>query len=276
MKMFNKVVIIGTGLIGGSLGLALKKKQLAGQVIGLSRKKANANLAKKCKAIDIVGKSLEVVNNADLIILATPVDIILEIAPKIAKKIKSSCLVIDVGSSKEMIVTSLDKIIPNFVGCHPLAGSEKRGAANIQPDIFCGCTCIITPSAKTKQLALNKIKLFWKKIGSKVVVLSPKKHDQALAVTSHLPHALAFALISSVPEQFLGLSAGGLKDITRIASSDPGLWSQIFLSNRSNLLSAFSSLQNKINALKIAIKNKNKKLLTKILAASKNKREKLG
>lgn len=275
MKKFNKIVIIGTGLIGGSLGLALKKKDLAGQIIGLSRKKANANLAKRCKAIDIVGRSLEVVKDADLVILATPVDIILKLAPKIAKQIKKDCCVIDVGSSKEKIVARLDKIIPNFVGCHPLAGSEKRGAKNIQPDIFFGCTCILTPTEKTNQNTLNKIKLFWQKIGAKTVLLTPQAHDRALSLTSHLPHALAFALINSVPDNLLNLSAGGLKDITRIAASDPKLWSQIFLSNRNNLICAFASFQDKINALKTALRNNDRRSLIKILNAAKNKRKKL-
>ncbi|MDD5476919.1 MAG: prephenate dehydrogenase [Candidatus Omnitrophica bacterium] len=273
--MFNKVVIIGTGLIGGSLGLDLRKKHLAGQVIGLSRKKENANLAKRSGAIDSVGPSLDVVKDADLVILAAPVDAIMDMAPKIADKLKKDCIVIDVGSSKEKIVSKLSALIPNFLGCHPLTGSEKRGAANLGAGIFSGSVCVITPTPKTVKKTLEKIKLLWQKLGSSVVILSAKKHDRILASTSHLPHTIAFSLIGSVPNQFLNLSSGGLKDTTRIASSDARLWSQIFLSNRGNLLAALSSFQVKLNALKLALKNKNKKLLTKILASAQKKRKKL-
>ncbi len=276
MKMFNKVVIIGTGLIGGSLGLDLRKKHLAAEVIGLSRRKGNANLAKKNGAIDSVALSLDVVKDADLVILAAPVDAIVDLAAKIANNLKKDCIVIDVGSSKEKIVSKLDALIPNFIGCHPLAGSEKRGAANLKAGIFRGSICVITPTPKTAKKTLKKIKLLWQKLGAAVVILSAKKHDQILAFSSHLPHAVAFSLIGSIPDQFLSLSSGGLKDTTRIAASDANLWSQIFLSNRGNLLAAFSSFQIKLDALKLVLKNKNKKLLTKILESAAKKRKKLG
>jgi prephenate dehydrogenase len=275
MKMFNKVVIIGTGLIGGSLGLTLKKRHLAGQIIGLSRKKKNANLAKKAGAIDLVGTSLDVVKDADLVILATPVDVIVNLAVKISNKLKKGCIVIDVGSSKENIVAKLSKLIPNFIGCHPLAGSEKKGAINLKADIFKGSVCILTPTVKTNKNALNKIELLWRNLGAKIVKLSPNKHDQILASTSHLPHAVAFSLMGSVPEQFLSMSSGGLNDTTRIAASDAKLWSQIFLSNRKNLLSAVSCFQKELNALKLALQNKNQRSLTKILTLANKKREKL-
>lgn len=276
MKMFNKVVIIGTGLIGGSIGLALKRKHLANEVIGFSRKKANIVLAKKTGAIDSIGNSLDIVADAGLIILATPVDSIIKIASEISKNIKKDCVVIDVGSTKEIIVAKLSRIIPGFVGCHPLAGSEKKGIANIQDNIFAGSVCIVTPISKTNKNILHKVMLLWKNLGAKVVVLSAKKHDQILASTSHLPHAVAFSLIGSIPEKFFNLSSGGLKDATRIAASDAQLWSQIFFSNQRNLLAALSFFQAKVNALKFALKNNDKKLLTKILKISQNKRKKLG
>lgn len=276
MKMFNKVVIIGTGLIGGSLGLALKKQRLAGQVIGLSRHQKNARLAKKVGAIDGIGASLDVVADADLVILATPIDTIIDLALRIVKKLKKDCIVIDVGSTKERIVSKLSALIPNFLGTHPLAGSEKKGIANLEDSIFKGSICIITPTIKTNNYALNKVKLLWKKLGADIVILSAKKHDQILALTSHLPHAVAFSLINSIPDQCLGLSSSGLRDTTRISSSDPNLWSEIFLSNRSNLLTALSSFQSNLTALKLALKSKNKRRLTKILLKARKKREKLG
>jgi len=276
MKIFNKVVIIGTGLIGGSIGLALKKQRLAGQVIGLSRHQKNARLAKKVGAIDDIGLSLEVVADADLVILATPVDIIVDLALRIAKKIKKDCIVIDVGSSKELIVSKLNKLIPNFLGCHPLAGSEKKGIANLENNIFSGSICVITPTAKTNARTLNKVKLLWKKLGASIVILSAKKHDQVLAFTSHLPHVLAFSLINSIPDRCLALSSSGLRDTTRISSSDANLWTKIFLSNRGNLLTALSIFQTKLTALELALKSKNNRKLAKILLFANKKRKKLG
>jgi prephenate dehydrogenase len=275
MKMFNKVVIIGTGLIGGSLGLAFKKQHLAGCVIGLSRQKKNARLAKRFGAIDRIGASLEVVADADLVVLATPVDAIIDLAGKIAKTIKKDCIVIDVGSSKERIVSKLSALIPNFLGCHPLAGSEKKGIANLEDSIFKGALCVITPTAKTNPRTLNKIKLLWKKLGANIIMLSAKKHDFVLAFTSHLPHALAFALISAIPDQCMALSSSGLRDTTRISSSDANLWSEIFLSNRRNILTALSIFQAKLTALKLALESENKIRLAKILVLANKKRAKL-
>jgi prephenate dehydrogenase len=276
MKMFNQVVIIGTGLIGGSIGIALKKQQLAVKVTGLSRNRRNAELAKRAGAIDQVARSLDVVSCADLVILATPVDTIMEFAVKISKLIKKDCLVIDVGSTKERIVSKLSTLMPNFVGCHPLAGSEKKGAVNLKNGIFKDSICLITPIPKTDRCALNKVKRLWKRLGAKNVVLSPKAHDQTLAFTSHLPHAVAFSLINSVPEKSLFLGSSGLKDTTRISVSAAGLWSQIFLTNRANILGAISAFQSQLAALKLAIKNNNKTRLIKILDAANKKREKLG
>jgi len=276
MKLFNKVVIIGTGLIGGSLGLALKKRHLAGQVIGLSRHKKNARLAKRIGAIDSVGSSIDAVKDADLVILATPIEAIISLAPKIAKKLKKGALVIDVGSTKERIVSKLSAIIPNFLGCHPLAGSEKKGIANLENDIFKGTACVLTPTGKTNPAVLNKIKLLWSRLGARITILPAKKHDQILSLTSHLPHAVAFSLISAVPEQFFTLSANSLRDSTRISSSDADLWSEIFLSNRNNLLTALSIFQLKLSGLKSALKNNDQKKLIKILKLAGNKRKKLG
>ncbi|MDD5108692.1 MAG: prephenate dehydrogenase [Candidatus Omnitrophica bacterium] len=275
MRVFDKVVIIGTGLIGASLGLDLKKRRLVGQITGLSRHNKNAYFSKKMGAVDQAVTSLDAVQDADLVILATPVDTIIDIGLKIAKKIKRGCIVIDVGSSKENIVFELSKVIPNFIGCHPMAGSEKRGAFNLQAGIFNGSVCIITPNSLTNNSALNKIRLFWRRLGSRIVVLSPEKHDQILALTSHLPHAIAFSLINTIPDEFLNLSSGGLKDSTRIAASDNDLWSQIFLSNRRNLLDALLTFQAKLNILKLALRNKNKKLLSKFLGLAREKRKKL-
>ncbi len=276
MIMFNKVVIIGTGLIGGSLGLALKKQRLAVEVVGLSRHLQNARIAKKMGAIDFVGRSLAVVADADLVILATPVNTIIEIAVKIAKKIKKDCVVIDVGSTKKQIVTQLESLIPNFIGTHPLAGSEKKGILNLDAHIFRGSVCIITPGVKTAKKALAQVEMLWQALGAQIVKFSAAQHDQVLGLTSHLPHLVAFALIDAIPERYLKFSANGLRDTTRIAGSDTQLWNQIFMSNRGNLLAGLKIFQIKLSALMLALKNKDKTRLAKILLRAKTKRDKLG
>ncbi|MDD5128370.1 MAG: prephenate dehydrogenase [Candidatus Omnitrophica bacterium] len=276
MKLFNKTVIIGTGLIGGSLGLDLKAKHLVSLVTGFSRHKSNVELAKKLGAIDCIGSSLDVIKDADLIILAMPPEANINFALKIAKKIKDNCIVIDVGSTKRDIVSKINRIIPGFIGCHPLSGSEKRGAANISAGIFQDSICIITPSARVNKKALNKVCRLWRRLGSKVVILTPEKHDQVLAFTSHLPHIVAFSLVNSIPDRFLTLSSGGLRDTTRISASDANLWSEVFLSNRENILSCLAVFQKKLAFLKLALERKNKKFLTNILLTAKKKRERLG
>jgi prephenate dehydrogenase len=275
MRLFNKVAIVGTGLIGGSLALAMKKKRLVREVIGVSRHKNNLLLAKKRGAIDQGSLKLDIIKDADLLVLAMPVDVIIDSASAISKIAKSKCLVIDVGSTKKEIVSHLEKFFPNYIGTHPLAGSEKRSVAYADPDIFKDSVCILTPTKNTKNKSLNKIKKLWVKVGSKVVLLTPQMHDKVLSFTSHLPHIAAFSLMNAVPEKDLGFVATGLRDTTRIAGSDSALWASVFLSNRNNLLEAINSLQKELTRIKLAIQRNNKKSLSAILKKAQAKRSKL-
>lgn len=273
--MFKKIAIIGTGLIGGSLALAIKKKKIACEIVGVSRHKKSISLAKKIGAIDRGSQDLGIIKNSDLVILATPVNTILNLAPRISGIIDKRCIVTDVGSTKRDIVAKLERIFPNFVGSHPLAGSEKRSILNANAQIFKDSLCILTPTKMTKIPALNKVKLFWRIVGAKTVFLNPKTHDNILSVTSHLPHAVAFALIGIVPDKYFKFSAGGLKDSTRIALSDNELWADIFLSNKKNILKSIDSLQSNLSRIKSAIRLQNRNLLSKILKRAHKKREKL-
>lgn len=276
MSMFDKVAIFGTGLIGGSMGLAIKRKGLARRVIGFSLHRKNAELARKVGAIDRIASSLKEVREADLVILAAPVDAIINIAPQLARNLKNGCLVIDAASTKEKIVKKLGRLIPDFIGCHPLAGSEKKGISNAMADIFAGSICVITPAAGTKKGCLKKVRVLWHKLGARTILMSAARHDRILAFTSHLPHAVAFSLMGSIPEGFMKISSGGLADTTRISGSDEVIWSQIFLSNRDNLLASIFSFQKKLAALKLALGNKDSKGLVKILAAARKKHSRLG
>jgi prephenate dehydrogenase len=272
MRLFNRVAIVGTGLIGGSLALAIKKKRLANEIIGVSRHKNTLLLAKKKHIIDRGSQDIRIIRDADLVILATPVNTILKLAPKIRKHISRECIVSDVGSTKHEIVSKLEKIFPKFVGSHPLAGSEKRGVMNARPFIFEGSLCILTPTKNTNKEALAKLKKLWSQLGAKVVFLAPKVHDKALSFVSHLPHVSAFSLISAVPKKYLRFASLGLKDTTRIAASDSQLWCDILLSNQKNMLKAIEMYEDNLSQVKSAIKKKDKKLLDLILKKAKDKR----
>ncbi|MCK9571661.1 MAG: prephenate dehydrogenase [Candidatus Omnitrophica bacterium] len=273
MVLFKKVVILGTGLIGGSLGLALKEKRLAGEVLGLSRSRKNALLAKKIGAIGRPVFSLSEVSSADLVILAAPIETIIELGGRISGLLNEDCVVIDVASTKEAVVRNLSNVLPNFLGCHPLTGSENKGIIFARKDLFKGSLCILTPDKNTKSAVLKKVKLLWKKLAVTCVVMPAKKHDQILAFTSHLPHAVAFSLNLAVPDKYLKFCAGSFKDTTRIASSDACLWSQIFLSNPMHLLHAIKSFERNLAGLKSAIESNDQVKLTKILLIS-NKKDK--
>ena len=272
MRMFNKVAIVGTGLIGGSLALFIKKNKLAGEVVGVTEHKASLALAVKMKAIDKGSLSLDIIKGADLLILAAPVDTIISLRKQIRKNLNKDCVVTDVGSTKEKIVSLLEKDFKNYAGSHPLAGSEKRGIKNARSDIFKGSLCILTPTNKTQRKALAKIKALWIKTGARVVTLSPEAHDKALSFTSHLPHVAAFSLINSVPLNSLKLSSGGLKDTTRVALSSPKLWQGIFLTNKKELLAALAIFEKNLQVIKGALQKNDKRLLTKILSQAQKKR----
>lgn len=276
MRLFRKAAVIGVGLIGGSIALAIKKKGLADEVVGVSRRKETITSALGLGAIDRGSQDIGIVRGADLVIFATPVSVILKSATAIAKIIDRGCIVTDVASTKEEVVRRLQRLFPGYVGAHPLAGSEKRGVVHADAGIFKGALCIFTPTNKTNPASMAKLKSLWAKFGTKVVCLAPDKHDKILSFSSHLPHTIAFTLINSVPPYALGFGASGLKDTTRIAASDSEVWGDILLSNRRNILKAIGAFQNNLNKIKSAVSRKDRASLNKILNSAKNKRIAIG
>ncbi|PJC48828.1 MAG: prephenate dehydrogenase/arogenate dehydrogenase family protein, partial [Candidatus Omnitrophica bacterium CG_4_9_14_0_2_um_filter_42_8] len=224
--MFNRVTIIGLGLIGGSLCLAIKEKRLAKEIVGVSRRKSTIDKAVKNRVADFATLNLkDGVKDSDLVIITTPVFKIVDIAKKIAPFLKKGAIVTDAGSTKKHIVENIEKARlkdMDFVGSHPIAGSEKSGIKHADKDLFKGAYCIVT-EAKNKS-ALNKVKKFWASIGMKVIVMPAQSHDKLLSKISHLPHALAVSLVNTAAGNGLDLAAGGFKDTTRIASGEPELW----------------------------------------------------
>ncbi|MDD4900136.1 MAG: prephenate dehydrogenase [Candidatus Omnitrophica bacterium] len=272
MPIFKRVAIVGVGLIGGSLGLAIKGKKIAGKVIGVSRHQRTINFARKIGAIDEGSLELKAVKDADLLILAAPIETILKLSGQLSKLIKKDCIVTDVASTKKEIVSKLEKVFPNFVGAHPLAGSEKRGIDFAKKGLFNGSLCIITATGNTSLKAKNKVTFLWRKLGCRISTLSASEHDRIMAFVSHLPHIIAFSLIGAVPQKYLGFSASGLRDTTRIASSDALLWAEILLSN-SNCPQAIEAFEKNLKQIKIAIKNKDRQVLAHLLESARRKRE---
>ncbi|MDP2940207.1 MAG: prephenate dehydrogenase/arogenate dehydrogenase family protein [Candidatus Omnitrophota bacterium] len=260
MKIFNRVAIIGVGLIGGSIGLAIKKKKLAGEVIGVARKNKTLKDALRLKAIDWATHNIvDAVKDADLVILCQPVKAIIASFTKISKFLKPGAIVTDVGSSKQEIVSRAEDFLKDniyFVGVHPLAGSEKKGVNFANSELFLKSMCILTPTMQTNKTALKKIKKFWRSLGAKTFVLKPDVHDRIIAFISHLPHILIFSLINSIPASYLRFSSTGLKDATRIASSDAVVWKDICLSNSKEILKAIETFEATLRNLKRQILKK--------------------
>ncbi|MEI6438078.1 MAG: prephenate dehydrogenase [Candidatus Omnitrophota bacterium] len=277
--MFRKAVILGTGLIGGSIGLALKKEGLAEKVVGMSRHEASLKTALTMGAIDIAETDLQkAIGGADLVILAAPVNIILDNIADIARHLRRDCIVTDVGSTKGLVVDTAEKLFPAhvlFVGSHPMAGSEKSGVANASVDLFKGAAVIMTPTGKTNKVAKDKIKLLWAKLGADVRVMDPVKHDEVMAFVSHLPHLAAFALMRAIPDDYLTYGGAGLKDTTRIAASSSKMWGDICLSNYRNVLKGIDEMAKSLADLRKAILEHDEESLSEYLNQAKGRRESL-
>ncbi|MBN2580801.1 MAG: prephenate dehydrogenase [Pirellulales bacterium] len=280
MKPLETVTIVGVGLIGGSIGLTLLQRQLARRVVGVGRRQESLRVARRVGAVTNTTVELDKgVAEAELVIVCTPVGRIVEDVQKAAKHCPENTLITDVGSTKQAIVAALDETLPHgcrFLGSHPLAGSEQTGAAHASADLFEGRVALITPTKNTRAEDFDFLESFWEALGSVVIRLSPEEHDYALAVTSHLPHAVAMALAACVPEKYFRLSGGGLLDTTRIASSAPELWEQIFRQNRDNVLTALEQFGAKLGALHAAVRDGNAPKILELLTLAKKNRDALG
>lgn len=277
--IFKRIAIVGVGLMGGSLGMAIKKHQLAREVIGLSHRQTALDQAVKMGAIDTPCLDVkQAISNADLVVLATPVDSIIKLFTTINPYLKRGCIVTDVGSAKAKIIEFGEKTlsVPSFfVGSHPLAGSEKKGIANATADLFEGAACIMTPTEKTNQVARQKVRHFWTKLGMEVKLLPPEEHDHILAYVSHLPHLIAYGLISIIPPDFLGYAPQGLKDTSRVAASSPQMWNDICMANSKNILNALDQYVERLAHFRKAIVSRDPKSLLQYFTEAQEKRNKL-
>ena len=273
--MFNKICIIGVGLIGGSIARAAREKGLCSHIVGLGRQQSVENLrtAKKIGVIDEYFVDIELaVKDADFVIICSPVGAIESIFKQLQSFWNELTIYTDAGSTKSSVIDAAKSVfseVPaNFVPAHPIAGAEKSGVEASKSDLFNNKRLLVTPVQTTCDHALAKVIKFWEEIGSKVSIMDAEHHDTVLAATSHLPHILAFSLVNLLGKKdeqvdIFKYAAGGFKDFTRIASSDPTMWLDICLANKNELIPLIQQLQEELKGIeKMLINNESQQLLT--------------
>ncbi|MBX7075513.1 MAG: prephenate dehydrogenase/arogenate dehydrogenase family protein [Pirellulales bacterium] len=280
MQRLDSVAIIGVGLIGGSVGLALRDRRLAERVVGIGRRAESLAAAQNIGAVTETTLDLAAgVADAQLIVVCSPVDRIVEHVRAAAAACPPGALITDAGSTKGTIVAALDGALARevtFVGSHPLAGSEKQGPTEAQADLFEGRLVVVTPGAHTREADRQRVAEFWESLGARVMAMSPAAHDRAVAASSHLPHLVAAALADAVPLAAHPVTAGGFRDTTRVAAGDAELWTQILLDNREAVLAALTPFEETLTALRAALAAGDRQQLKTILNRAKTKRDALG
>jgi prephenate dehydrogenase len=281
MSTYSKVAIIGVGLIGGSIGLALRKRGLAKNVTGIGRRKSSLEQAIAVETIQDATTDLALgVADAELVIVASPVDFIADHVCQTVAAAPKVALVTDAGSTKGQICTAVDAQLAGsrnpFVGSHPLAGDHRAGPEFSRSDLFEGKTVIVTPTTATSAEALVKVREFWQSLGALVHATSPQEHDEALAATSHLPHLVASALAKCTPPEYLPLCATGWADTTRVAAGDAELWTQIFSQNSAAMIPAIDKLLAQLTTIRSQIDEGKWAHLQQTLQEAKRIRDALG
>jgi len=284
--MFKKVCIIGCGLIGSSIARAIRKQNLSVKLVSSNR----SNLInKKVIELKIVDESSsdtkKMVEGSDLIIIAAPLSSYKDIILKIKNSLKDGSILTDVGSVKENVISLIEKnISPNisWISSHPIAGTEESGPEAGFSELFKNRWCILTPSNKAKDKDIKLLENFWKKIGSKVDIMDAKRHDYILSITSHMPHLIAYNIVNTTlnvqekkESDVVKYSAGGLRDFTRIAASNPIMWRDVFMQNKKNISNMIDNFITNLEDLKKAIENEDGKKLEEIFTKTKKIRKEI-
>jgi len=286
MRTWDTVAIVGVGLIGGSIGLAVRERKLARRVVGIGRRAASlqAALSRGC-VTETTTSIADGVRNADLVVVCTPVDKIAEHVAEAVAHGKAGAVITDAGSTKAELVAKAESALTArfpaalpFVGSHPIAGSEKNGPEAATADLFDGRVVVITPTARTDPAAAAAVKEFWQSLGARIIEMLPEHHDAIIARTSHLPHLVASALAATTPNNghTLPLTGTGWADTTRIAAGDPELWLQIFLANRGPTLKALADFETVLKAWRLALESANGRVLLELLQEGKLRRDAVG
>lgn len=269
---FERAAIVGVGLIGGSLALAARAAGLIGEVVGLGRSAANLDVARQRGIIDRAVQDPAAIGPVDLVVLAVPVRSTARMAATLLPHLRPGVVVTDVGSVKGEVVAQCEAALPAdrpFVGGHPIAGSERAGAAAADAALFRGAPCVLTPTTRTDAAALAAVRALWEGVGARVSEMTPAAHDRALAWVSHLPHVVAYALVgalAAIDPQLTALAGGSWRDATRVAASPAELWRDIFLANREAVLAATDAFGAEVARLRAALAAGDEAALLALLA----------
>jgi prephenate dehydrogenase len=273
---FECVAVVGLGLLGGSVAGAARKRGVAKRVVGISRGRETAAAAVAAGLADEATHDLAAgVAGAELVVLATPVGAMPEMLRRAAPHLRAGALVTDVGSVKGPLVETLPGLLPagvHYVGAHPMAGSHETGLRHARAELFEGAVCVVTPTAATDATALARVRAFWAGLGARVVERDPAAHDAEVAWVSHLPHALAFgyaASLAAAPAAAFPLAAGGFRDFTRIAGSDPELWADILVANQKALAGPLAAAARSLAKLAEALEAGDHESVHRLLAAAR-------
>jgi len=278
--IYDKLALIGLGLIGASMALAAREQGLANDIVGYTRRPETRAIAKSLNIADSYPESAAAaVEGADLVVLATPVGSFSDIAVEIGGRLKPGATVTDVGSVKASVVKSVGPhLAPNvhFIPGHPIAGTEHSGPAAGFSTLFQGRWCILTPPAGVDERALEQLERFWRALGCSVEKMTPEHHDLVLAITSHVPHLIAYNIVATAADleavtssEVIKYSAGGFRDFTRIAASDPVMWRDVFLNNKEAVLSMLQRFNEDLTALQRAIRWGDAETLEKVFARTR-------
>ena len=284
--MFKKICIIGCGLIGSSIARGIKKNKLATKVVSSNRSNSTNKKVIRLKIVDEASSDTKkIVKGSDLIIIASPLSSYKNIILKIKSSLKNGAILTDVGSVKKNVISLIEKNIPkniSWISSHPIAGTEDSGPESGFSQLFKNKWCILTPGKQSNNKDIKLLEKFWKKLGSRVDVMDAKQHDYILSITSHMPHLIAYNIVNTAlkikkkkDRNIVKYSAGGLRDFTRIAASNPVMWRDIFIQNRKNTSKIIDKFIKNLKDLKKAIKNKNEKKLEKIFKKTKKIRKEI-
>jgi len=279
---FNKIVVFGAGLIGGSFALALRKAGAVGEVVGFGRSTFTLEQAKQLHILDRIGSDVaREVSDADIVLLATPVAQMADIFARIAPHLGTHSLVTDGGSTKSDVVVAarahLGNRIAQFIPAHPIAGAEKSGAAAALADLYAGKKVVLTPLPENSKESVARVRKAWELCGAVVSELTPQQHDEVFAAVSHLPHLLSFALVHDLAQrdnrdQLLSFAASGFRDFTRIAASSPEMWRDISLANREALLKEVKRYADELYVVYQALENSDAAKLEEIFSLAREVR----
>ena len=284
--MFKRVCIIGCGLIGSSIARGIKKNKLATKVVSSNRSNSTNKKVIRLKIVDEASSDTKkIVKGSDLIIIASPLSSYKNIILKIKGSLKNGAILTDVGSVKKNVISLIEKNIPkniSWISSHPIAGTEDSGPESGFSQLFKNKWCILTPGKQSNNKDIKLLEKFWKKLGSRVDVMDAKQHDYILSITSHMPHLIAYNIVNTAlkikkkkDRNIVKYSAGGLRDFTRIAASNPVMWRDIFIQNGENTSKIINKFIENLKDLKKAIKNKNEKKLEKIFTKTKKIRKEI-